>query len=905
MSSSNSRRPRSSSSSSSTSSNSHSQNLSSPPSTASNGSPKLRDKEELKNSGSASGYPDIFPPLPPNLTPDVAADADQGTPDSWVMRNPDLVRLTGKHPFNCESRLNVLFDAGFLTPSHLFYVRNHGATPKVDEELADKWTVRVHGEIDNETTFTLGDLKTKFQVVTLPITLVCAGNRRKEQNVVRKSLGFNWGAGGVSTALFTGVYLADVLDYVKPKRGKAKHVIFEGIDQLPNGPYGTSQKLSWAAERSKGMLLSWAMNGLPLEPDHGYPLRVVIPGQIGGRSVKWLNRIEVSTQESQHHLHFWDNKVLPTQVMPEQARAEKHWWYDSKYLITELNTNSAIAQPDHEEILERPSSKFADDSEEVYPVRGYAYAGGGRRVTRVEVSIDEGETWRLADITYPEDLYRAVCYSDPVYGELDLTDRDTCFCWCFWRFDVPLSKLEKAGALMVRAMDEGLSFQQRDMYWNPTGMMNNWWFRVAVHREVSGENIRLRFEHPTLAGVASGGWMERMKAAGQDYLNPSFSKASAKKVASDAPAAAKPQEVSMLKAGVDRKITSAELKAQQKETPWFVVQGQVYDGTAFLKEHPGGADSILLVAGEDATEDFMAIHSPEGKLKLADHHIGTLSGPLEETAIGEVDNSGPFLHKTIWKKVRLTEATRISHDSIIYRFALARPDQPLGLPVGQHVFVRLKRKDTGEIIQRAYTPVSQQNAVGFIDLLIKLYLSSPQFPEGGKMTTGFHQLQIDDEIELKGPLGSFVWEGKGVARWRDIQIRPKKLGLICGGSGITPILQVLRGVLQDEEDKETQIWLLNANKTEADILCNEELTNFMVSHGSTGRYRLHHTLGRPPQNWTFSTGRINDDMLKNHLPPPDDDALVLICGPDSMIKQTVMPGLTRLGWDVPKKLVIF
>lgn len=81
---------------------------------------------------------------------------------------------------------------------------------------------------------------------------------------MRKSLGFNWGAAGLSTALFTGVYLCDVLDYVGVQKG-AKHVIFEGADKLPNGPYGTSQKLPWARDRTKGMMLSWAMNGLPLE----------------------------------------------------------------------------------------------------------------------------------------------------------------------------------------------------------------------------------------------------------------------------------------------------------------------------------------------------------------------------------------------------------------------------------------------------------------------------------------------------------------------------------------------------------------------------------------------------------------------------------------------------------------
>jgi nitrate reductase (NAD(P)H) len=95
-------------------------------------------------------------------------------------------------------------------------------------------------------------------------------------------------------------------------------------------------------------------------------------------------------------------------------------------------------------------------------------------VTRVEISSDDGATWSLANITYPEDLFRAVSYFDPVYGNLDLTESDSCFCWCFWSFEIPVDIIKRSRAVMVRCMDESLALQPRDMYWNATGMMNNW-----------------------------------------------------------------------------------------------------------------------------------------------------------------------------------------------------------------------------------------------------------------------------------------------------------------------------------------------------------------------------------------------------------------------------------------------
>jgi nitrate reductase (NAD(P)H) len=103
-------------------------------------------------------------------------------------------------------------------------------------------------------------------------------------------------------------------------------------------------------------------------------------------------------------------------------------------------------------------------------------------------------------------------------------------------------------------------------------------------------------------------------------------------------------------------------------------------------------------------------------------HIGTLVGaPLARPApeASDDDPSAPFLDPKRWKSVVLSDVKTINHDSALFRFDLQGAEQPLGLPTGQHTFVRLKRKDTGELVQRAYTPVSREDAVGHIDFLIK------------------------------------------------------------------------------------------------------------------------------------------------------------------------------------------
>ena len=351
---------------------------------------------------------------------------------------------------------------------------------------------------------------------------------------------------------------------------------------------------------NRGIMLAYKMNGETLRPDHGKPLRAVIPGQIGGRSVKWLRRLVLSAEPSDNYYHIYDNRVLPTMVSPETSANRPEWWKDERYAIYDLSTNSAVAYPAHDEKLGLVNGPAT------YRVRGYAYGGGGRRVSRVELSLDQGRSWRLADVEYAEDRYRDAAAAAPraLYGgALDVAWRETCFCWCFWRLDVPVAELAGARDVLVRAMDDSMNLQPRDMYWSVLGMMNNPWFRVAIARE----GDYLHFEHPTQPALQPGGWMERVKKAGGNLTNGFWGeKVAGEDAVEQAQEAA--TEVSMKKEGLQREITIDELRKHDgEEHPWFVVNGEVYDGKEFLARHPGGAQSIVSAAGLDSTDEFMAI----------------------------------------------------------------------------------------------------------------------------------------------------------------------------------------------------------------------------------------------------------------------------------------------------------
>lgn len=229
-------------------------------------------------------------------------------------------------------------------------------------------------------------------------------------------------------------------------------------------------------------------------------IRLVVPGYIGGRMIKWLSRIRVIPHESHSCYHYWDNKYLPPQVTAEIA-AKDGWWYKQEYIINELSLNSFINKPNHNDTI-----PIAANIDKTMEVSGYAHSGGGRMVTRVEVSSDLGVTWELAEITRHE--------KPNPHGKY--------WCWVWWKYQLPVADM--GTELWVRAWDTSNSPQPERPVWTLMGQSSNHVFRVLVHTEQDARGKHVyRFEHPTRAGQQSGGWATRVaskvKSAGYGPIN--------------------------------------------------------------------------------------------------------------------------------------------------------------------------------------------------------------------------------------------------------------------------------------------------------------------------------------------------------------------------------------------------
>lgn len=178
---------------------------------------------------------------------------------------------------------------------------------------------------------------------------------------------------------------------------------------------------------------------------------------------------------------------------------------------------------------------------------------------------------------------------------------------------------------------------------------------------------------------------------------------------------------------------------------------------------------------------------------------------------------------------------KLNHDTFLYRFVFPKPDMEFGLHIGGHVrfYADIKHPDApnGELVSRKYTPVSAIHEKGSIDFVIKIYRKNvhPKFPNGGIMTTFLEdELKVGDFLEMEGPLGKLAYEGNANFIINGKPVRKTKIGAVAGGSGITPIYQVIKAAY--DADENLPISLIFGNKTPDDILLRDELEHYAKGH---------------------------------------------------------------------------
>ncbi len=243
--------------------------------------------------------------------------------------------------------------------------------------------------------------------------------------------------------------------------------------------------------------------------------------------------------------------------------------------------------------------------------------------------------------------------------------------------------------------------------------------------------------------------------------------------------------------------------------------------------------------------------------------------------------------KTVKYPVILIDKEEISDDTRRFRFKLPS-GHSLGLPVGYHCY--LSARINGDLVVRPYTPVTSERDLGYFDLVIKVYKAgvNPRFPDGGKLSQYLDSLQINDAIDVRGPGGLLEYQGRGhFAIKPDKPSEPKmffyrRIGMIAGGTGITPMLQLIREMFFDKGDS-TNISLVFGNQTPSDILLRGEIDDLALEQPN--RFKQWYTVDRDaPNDWRYDVGFITEQMLKDHLPPPGDDVLIVMCGPPPMIQ---------------------
>jgi len=332
-------------------------------------------------------------------------------------------------PCNAET-INIMDN--WITPNELWYIRNHHPVPNITDYELD-----IIDLDNNKISLSLDTIKKKkYKKVTS--TMQCGGNRRKEFNKYGKTSGTPWGYGAISTAQWKGMDLQYLLSSIKDKR--VKHIQFESIDGVK-----TSIPINKVLDPNGDVILAYEMNGEELPKDHGYPIRVIIPGYVGIRNLKWVKSIKLSDKEVEGP---WQTG-LSYKMLPPYIKDVKDIDLTKIPTMQEMPVQSCIVD-----------YKIKDDK---IIIKGFALSGGGRNIIRVDVSINNGKTWNLANLCKGSEQ-----------------EINKAWAWTFWEIELDNRYVNN---ICCKAIDNAYNTQPEkpEQIWNMRGLNNNSWHKIKIN----------------------------------------------------------------------------------------------------------------------------------------------------------------------------------------------------------------------------------------------------------------------------------------------------------------------------------------------------------------------------------------------------------------------------------------
>jgi len=382
-------------------------------------------------------------------------DAAQWADEPLEERHPDLLAHTVR-PYNAEPPNRALKE--MFTPEGLHYRRQHTPVPVIDEQT---YSFSVGFEGEEPRCFSMSQLRGVYREHEVAVTLMCTGNRRSEFNTDDdgETMGLPWKNGSISTARWYGALLSDVLKDAGIDREDAEAKGYNFLTLWGQESYHISIPLRKAFAKDGDCTLVWKMNGVALPRDHGFPLRAIIPGFVGARSVKWLDRIVVTKTEvdGMHQKGIAYKQLAPNQKLLSKVTKEHIYELPP---VDHVPITSAITAPEPGTVVSRGDT---------LTIAGYAYSGAGHAVIRVDVSIDGGRSWEQAEITRASEVQRV--------------RSRRAWAWVQWRLSATVPENSSGNLTIVcKAVDDEYNQQPHETspIWNLRGILNTSWGRVHI-----------------------------------------------------------------------------------------------------------------------------------------------------------------------------------------------------------------------------------------------------------------------------------------------------------------------------------------------------------------------------------------------------------------------------------------